>query len=44
MLEKDKKIMPVENSDRVMVKEKNSINLISRDRKKSEIGSSRAGL
>ena len=35
MLEKDKKIYPMENSDRVMSKDKLNVHLANRDRKKS---------
>jgi len=35
MLEKDRKIYPAENSDRVMSKDKLNIQVVNRDRKKS---------
>lgn len=38
VLEKEKKVRPAENSDRLLMKEKHSINMLSRDRKKSEMG------
>jgi hypothetical protein len=41
-LDKDKKIPPGEHSDRIAAKEK--VNMMLRDRKKSEVGSSRSGL
>ena len=44
MLDKDKKIYPMENSDRVMSRDKLNIQVGNRDRKKSEMGYSRAGL
>lgn len=44
LLEKDKKVYPMENSDRVMSKDKLNVHLANRDRKKSEMGYSRSGL
>jgi hypothetical protein len=44
MLEKDKKVYPMENSDRVMSRDKLNIQIANRDRKKSEMGYSRSGL
>ena len=44
MLDKDKKIYPMESSDRVMSRDKLNIQVANRDRKKSEMGYSRAGL
>ena len=41
-LDKDRKIPPGEQSDRISSKDK--VNLMIRDRKKSEVGSSRSGL
>ena len=44
MLEKEKKIYPMEHSDRVMSKDKVNIQVSNRDRKKSEVGYSRSNL
>lgn len=44
ILEKDKKLHPMENSDRVMSRDKLNVPIANRDRKKSEMGYSRSGL
>ena len=44
ILEKDKKLHPMENSDRVMSRDKLNIQIVNRERKKSEMGYSRSGL